>query len=139
MYKKNKTKKVVFVVSFGTYNNNLLVSVGQTYKELQNSAKKLLFKGTILDNEDVNYYITDQCVSGLFHKTNTGDYVIWLKEFSNKWYSYEVLLHELHHVVHNFSYFTAMTREMEAQAYLFEHLFRESRKRLVNYHEKNIQ
>ena len=56
--------------------------------------------------------------------------VLVLRPFEDKWEYLEVLMHEIHHVVQHFAKRKKMFEEIEAQAYLFEHLFRSIRRKL---------
>ena len=57
-----------------------------------------------------------------------GAAIIRLRSYRNQWYFWETLLHEIHHYVEQLSEQCGFDDELEAKAYLQEHLFRSIRR-----------
>jgi len=131
---KKKTK-FNYIQSCGTYNTEILVSVGTNYKELLACAKRLkLAKKNIKALEDDKEEILPLMERvACFMNLPTGS-ILWIKEYEDEWTFYEYLIHEIFHAVYlMLGQDQRMMKEDEAMAYQLEFLFREIRRKLQNH------
>ena len=124
---KKRVKKI-FVQSTHIYRNDILVCVDATWEDVTKFAKPELIKkiepyknlfNEVLLGKQMGYAVN--CDGWLF---------LILPKFKDNWDYWEVLIHELHHIVFYLSETKMLEKEMEAQAYLFEWLFRQIRRKL---------
>lgn len=137
MKKKNKKKpvKTIFVQDWGTYPNQTLVCLGAKPKEILAYAKRIKAKPILLKwlTEEVDKSIKESIEKDHlgFFMHNDGRSILWLREFTDNWDFYGVLLHELHHAVFVIlGSNKKMEEEIEAQAYQFEYLFQQIRRKI---------
>ena len=140
MKKKNKFGIRAFVQHWGCYPTETVVIVGTRRQEdVMWLLKKLSVEKGVL--KDVDTWIANNDLglesdNGLYLNINAGGRVftaIFLKEWPKKatWKHYQVLMHELHHAVHDcLGRRRGMMDEWEAQAYAQEMLFEHIRRKL---------
>lgn len=137
------SKKFWYVQDWGTYPNQTLVFIGYTEPEaLVVMKKEKMNKETTAHFEkdiftDVNFVAS---VAGfVWHDTETAATLLFLPKFEDDWHSYEVLMHEVVHLVLNglvkdrrFVDFVGSRHHLEQEgiAYQVEYLFRSIRRRL---------
>ena len=138
MKRKTKQKKFVFLQDIDPYFADVLVCAGVSLEEAKRFVKKE-FKpsfrkpfaewldsdkelfDTLLRKEMKGYTIFDKKKIYL---------AILLQEVQDDWQYWETLMHELHHLVEHVSNVRMLDDEIEAKAYLQEHLFRSIRRKL---------
>ena len=136
--KKKKLVKCLFIEDCGIFQNQILVGVGVSYKEIIDFSKKEKandwFTKGLEERKDIIESLIKEGKTGFVMEGNDlrGAFLLWLEKYDWKdWHTIEVLLHELHHLV----YFTARQKsfemELEAQAFLFEDLFHRMRRKLA--------
>ena len=131
-----KKKSKHFITACGTYPNQILISVGGTYKEMVDYLVKE--KIDITDFQEFKEHIenfTGKGDKGFEMMNEKGQILLYLKEFKDNWETYEVLLHEVCHIVQDLFDQRGMVGEKEAFAYELEYLFRNIRK-LLNHLNK---
>ncbi len=129
-------KKTIFVQSYGTYTNEILVIVGikdkkKVFQYLKKIKAKVDFSKWVLTDFDDWKESVGGKHKGLFcwnEKVNGA--VLVLRETDDSWEYWEVLMHECHHIVQHLAKTKGMYDEAEAQAYLFEFLFHSLRRKL---------
>ena len=128
-----KPFKTIFLQDWGTYSYQTVVTVGLHREDILRWAKKNLspkkFKA-IQDNEELKEDL--EFCEGYFIwvKGNAKISVLWLREWSTKWFWIDTLAHELNHAIHAWADYAVLTEEDEAKAYQFEYLFRKMREEL---------
>lgn len=132
-----KRKPLIFVQDFGTYTNEMLVLVGvenkkEVFTYLKRIKAKVDFSKWVLEDFDSwKERIEEKKQKGLFcWNDEVEGTVLLLRPFEDTWEYWEVLLHEIHHAVDYLVKNNLMEKEIEAQAYLFEYLFRSIRRKL---------
>ena len=131
---KKKVKKIksrIFVQKANPYRYEILVSVGATGKQVA----RFLAKGSHRKYVEENLEYFDEIIEGKFlgraiHVKQIKFMALVLPRFKNEWDYYESLIHELNHIVYFISDDRTFKDEMEAQAYLQEHLFHEIRRKI---------
>lgn len=121
-----KTKKI-FVQNWGTYQNDTLVCIGVTFEEICKYCHKKLF---IAPNPEIEKTIKEGYPAQTYVNEDHSS-ILWMRKFKNNWQSFEILLHEIHHLVYNIFGLKGMEKEKEAQAYQFEYLFHNIRRKLT--------
>lgn len=125
---QNTSKKIFsknFVISNGSYNENILVSVGTIWEDINIFAKQYnrTKKDITLDKQ-----LFDGKCDGFFDDESM---VLWLRSWNNKEYDYDVLRHECHHVAQILlGQKRGMNDELEALAYQQDYLIDTIRKEL---------
>lgn len=135
MKRTHKKFSANFSINNGSYDEVLLVSVGTNFKELETYAKQHGFKDLhlLLDDSD-----KEPVCDGLF----SDDYnILWIRNWTNKEYDYDVLRHECHHICQLLlAEKRGMSNELEAlayhQDYLIDTIRKEVRKRWGVYKDK---
>ncbi len=130
-------KQTIFIQSYGTYTNEVLVIVGiedkkKVFKFLKKARVKADMSKWILENFDdwVSALKTKNKGQFCFNDKGDGGTVLMLRQTHDSWEYWEILLHETNHIVHHLAKMRGMTDEMEAQAYLQEFLFHSIRRKL---------
>ena len=131
-----KNKEMMFVQTCETYQNEILVLVGATDKnKLFRYLKKIKARAdfslwVLEDFSDWEKNIKSE-KKGLFcWNKNVEGLVLFLRPLKNDWEYWETLMHEIQHIVQHLAKCKGMNDEPEAQAYLFEFLFRSIRRKL---------
>ena len=133
--KKKLKQNQLFIQNFGTYTDEILVMIGlHEKKELLRFMKKHRVKVDIakwiLENYDEWKKEEHQ---GMFAwNDEIRAKILILRSPADAWDYWEVLMHEIHHVVFHTAKQKSLTEETEAQAYLFEYLFHHIRKKIMN-------
>ena len=137
--KNRKTKPLMWVEDIDPYHSGLLVLVGvEDKKEVFRYLKKIKalvpFSKWVLTEFD-DWKETMEKNSGQFcwnDKLEGGGSgaVLMLRPYADAWNYWEILIHELCHVVNRLGKQKGFLEEMEAQAYLQEHLFHSIRRKL---------
>jgi hypothetical protein len=122
-----KETKYYFIQNWGTYSNQTLVIVGYDYKETVKILKRYKQAEPFIN------IMTEDKLENDFVLTKDGKTLLYLRYFEDAWDWYEVLMHEIHHLVH---FVIAEQRQMadepDAQAYQFEYLFKNIRRKIQN-------
>lgn len=131
-----KKKEIIFVQEYGTYTNQLLVLVGiEDKKKIFDYLKKVKaeagFSKWVLEDFDGWKEDIKKKNMALFCRNDTVEgTVLVLRSYEDTWEYWECLMHEIHHIVQHLAKIKGMFEEVEAQAYLFEFLFRSIRRKL---------
>ena len=126
-------KPTIFWQDTGIFGDDFVFAIGKNKKQILAFAKKadshvkrLLEE---LEDQDLSKELrTGMTLAG--RHTNVVA-LIYLPEMSDTWYSWETLMHECHHAVYHVSKKNGFEEEMEAQAYLFVHLFHNIRRKIM--------
>lgn len=124
--------KKIFIQDWGTYSNETLVCINVSFDEIVKWTIKNKYKVPVLIQEPEE---TRECIKeapGFVVIGSDHTSLLWMKEFRDKWEFYETLMHEVHHLVHGIFSHKRMLHEKDANAYQFEYLFREIRRKLKN-------
>lgn len=128
-------KPKIFIQDCGSYTNEILVICGATKKETYSFMKKKKIKHSCAKwvLEDFDHWQEKL-------KTDSGALFAWnsqicamamiLNKPKNDWRFFENLLHECHHAVWQITKQKAIQEEPENQAYLFDFLFRNIRRKI---------
>lgn len=139
MAKKSKVKKYYYIQSWGTYASDTLVFVGYDFNGILKVLKKYKQDGFIefLKNDtSLKTNISNNNYKGYAIGYNTKS-ILLLKEYKNDWKCFDIILHEIHHLVYIIlGQERDMKNEMEAQAYQFEYLFKNIRQKLNKVFDK---
>lgn len=136
MKKKKQSKSVIFIQSYGTYSNEMLVLVGvQDKKDIykfckKNKVKFEFTKWVLNDFNDWKASIIKRHTALFCCNEDIQGVVVMLRPFEDTWEYWENLIHELHHAVQHMAKKRMMFEEAEAQAYLLEFLFHNIRRKL---------
>lgn len=135
---RKKQKPFIFLLNGGTYDDLTLVSIGATQEEIQAFAKK-----NKIDKVYAEWVSTADpnktTLSGNFVYGNKerGWTYLQLKEYEDLWWFWEMLMHELSHLVDQVLIsFRRMENETEARAYQLEYYFHTLRKALQKHYGK---
>jgi len=133
-------KKYLFTQDCGIFLNQILIAVNCQYKDILDYAKKYgnkeFIDGIIQYKKTINSLLTKKGFVILNKTLNYGG-LLYLENFENKWRYLKTLLHEIHHLVFMVARQKNFEDEMEAQAYLFDYLFSDIRRKLFDKIEKD--
>ena len=126
-------KPTIFWQDTGIFGDDFVFAIGKNKKQILAFAKKadshvkrLLEE---LEDQDLSKELrTGMTLAG--RHTNVVA-LIYLPKMSDTWGSWETLMHECHHAVYHISKKNGCEEEMEAQAYLFVHLFHNIRRKIM--------
>lgn len=126
-----KKKPIVFIQSCPPYSHTVLICSGVTSSkqiEKVTSTEKVL--KWVKDNGQIFADVLNGKTEAM--SVNHDKFLILiLKPYKNKWIFWDTLVHELNHIVFWLSEMKMLEKEMEAQAYLQEYLFREIRRKFL--------
>lgn len=131
-------KPTIFWQDTGIFGGDFVFAIGKNKKQILAFAKKadshvkrLLEE---LEDQDLRKELrTGMTLAG--RHTNVVA-LIYLPEMSDTWDSWEILMHECHHAVYHISKKSGFEEEIEAQAYLFVHLFHNIRRKIMRAQPK---
>ena len=130
MKKKNP---IIFIQPIDPYKTDALIACDISQEEIVKWLKKQKVRKDFLDwvETDKNTFEVLEKNMAIFcwNEKIRGNMII-LKNYKDSWEFWETLMHEIHHLVFEMSKRKMMLEEMEAQAYLFEHLFHSIRRKL---------
>lgn len=134
--KKKYKKPKIFTQGMGTYADQLLVICGASKKEVFSFLKKgkasVKFSEWVLNDFSHWEESIKNRVKGLFcFNDEIQGAVLFIGPVDDDWGYWQILMHEIHHVVFKISHQKAFVDEIEAQAYLFEFLFKEIRRKMM--------
>lgn len=150
--KKGKTKsksrsrhsrkpKQSWCQSTGQWNKEIFVCTGFNAKEILKGIKRIGAKDWFLTYAEGQLVTWQKLIDGgcafVAREPVHGAYVMRLRPYSDSWDFWEVLIHELNHLVDYMAEGQAFEGETEAKAYLIEHLFHEIRRKLQGVVPKN--
>jgi hypothetical protein len=134
---KRIKKPKIFVQECGTYSNEILVLCGaskmDTFRFLKKIKAKVSFTKWVLEDfDDWNKKVSGENDGMFCYNTECAGTVLVLKPIKGDgdWKYWETLMHEVHHIVFWLSEQKAFKGETENQAYLFDHLFRNIRRKI---------
>jgi len=131
-----KKKEIIFVQECGTYTNQILVLIGcqdknKLFKYLKKIKTKADFaKWVLQDFDNWKEDIKNKNIGQFCYNNQVEGTVLVMQHYEDSWEYWEVLMHEIHHVVQYLAEGKGMLKEIEAQAYLFEFLFRSIRRKI---------
>lgn len=138
-------KPLIFVQDIDPYKHQMLVCVGATHAQTLQWLKKNKFTKESQEFFKTCGDIFDRVMSGRkagmvkYGKKKGREYLIMVlphfKGVLGTWDYWDTLLHETHHIVDWIADYAMLDGEMEAKAYLHEHLFRSIRRRIYNLHK----
>lgn len=134
---KKRFKNLMFVQTCGTYTDEILVIVGEfkkteVFKYLKKVKAKVDYSKWVLNDYDEWLRVIKEEAKGLFcFNDKVSGTVLMLRKPEDTWEYWEVIMHEVHHIVQKLSKKNKMFEEAEAQAYLFEYLFRQLRRKIM--------
>ena len=115
----------------------MTVCVGANHGEILTFAKKHNYRKELLEYIKENPEDYDLISSGdkgrFIYNHKIRFLFLVLEHYEDNWDFWENLLHEIHHAVFRFAQIKSFEKETELQARLFEHLFRDIRKKLQGY------
>lgn len=134
---RKKIQPILFVQDTEIFGDELLVCIGLNTQEIfQNIRKKRLGKDK-LSKEFIAWmeynkgaWESHEGKDG-FTLSNNNFMVLTVYTVEDSWEFWETLMHEIHHVVFMIIKRKNLYTEMEAQAYLFEYLFRSIRRKIM--------
>lgn len=126
-------KPTIFWQDTGIFGDDFVFAIGKNKKQILAFAKKAdsHVKRLLEELEDqdlIKELRTGMTLAG--RHTNVVA-LIYLPKMSDTWGSWETLMHECHHAVYHISKKNGCEEEMEAQAYLFVHLFHNIRRKIM--------
>lgn len=130
--KKKKQKKIIFIQDCGIYSNEIIVAANAEKKDIIAFLKKQKIK-----KEGLKWIEKEEKAFEVFKQNNAlvahsdGRFMLLLRAVEDCWDYWECLLHELNHIVWYIARGKMFQEEMEAQAYLQEHLFHKIRRKLM--------
>jgi len=130
--KKRIKKPIIFIQNCGIYNNDIVVSSGADKKQIiawlkkQKNVAKDAIKWIEKETEGLERYKINEGTV-LY---DSGRFLLLLKPYDDNWEYWEVLIHELHHIVFDIAEIKSFEKETEAQAYLQAYLFNKIRRKL---------
>jgi hypothetical protein len=127
----SRVKKFFFIQDSGIFKQEIAVSIGHSKDEILKLAKKEKFKQEFFGVLDDSNFRTNETEGAVYFdvKTNT----VWLlemKAYEDTWEFWEILLHEIVHIVQRLRRKMWIENEDEAEAYLAEHLFHSIRRKI---------
>lgn len=128
---KKKIVRKVFIQPADPYGVDILVcagvSHGRALKKIKNHSKGYEF---IEEQGNIFRDVLSGKKMGTSIRSDEGYFCIVFPLVEDAWWYWELLIHELHHIVYWLAEVKLSPGEMEAQAYLQEYLFREIRRKL---------
>ena len=126
-------KTNIIIQDCGIFTNEIIIATGKTKKEIlsfMKNKKNQISKDAIkwIEDEEKGFEIKKEC-NGVVME-NDGMMIMLLPPFDDEWSYWEIVLHETHHVVQFITKNKYMEKEVEAQCYLHEYLFRSIRRKL---------
>ena len=120
--------KRLFIVDCGTYPNEILVAIGSNYNEIISflKKKKLSLDGFEKHKEVIEKNCTYRGSAMMF---KNGYLLLQIEKYREEWDWYEVLMHEVCHVV-QYIFEHREIEDDEAFAYQLEYLFKTVRRRV---------
>lgn len=130
--KATKQKPIIFIQDHGTYTNETVCCFGGTKKDI------LAYLKRIKSTKDAYQWILSDfddekpSEQGFVLSNSHGHTLLWMFPYKNYWKFWEILIHELSHLVDVvLSDQKKMMQETEARAYQIEFLFRSIRRKLM--------
>jgi|TARA_R100001530_G_scaffold130036_1_gene100698 hypothetical protein len=124
-------KPILFIQGSGIFINEILVCVGAEKKDIIAFVKKKKLNKDLIkwvsDDEKIWDFRANFPSFFAFNHKN-GHSILFLEPFKDDWAYWEMLIHEIAHIVHTLAIQKAFTEEEEAKAYLSEYLFRSIRR-----------
>ena len=133
--KIKKQKPIIFIQDCGIFSNDVLVASGAGQQQILKflKSRKHIPKEAIkwIEGETRAFKLLDENkgVSGW----KDGRLLLLLRPVNDDWDYWETLLHEVHHLVSAVVRYKRMWKEIEAQAYFAEYLFRHIRRKLMGF------
>ena len=128
-------KKHIFVQDCGILNFDIVVLVGvdeKYFKDWSKKNRKLICKEEadyILEN--IDFTLDDKNSDGFLHYNyEKGYFVLVTKEAVDEWDYWTILLHEITHAAQHLSEKYYFKGEREFEAYMFEYLFKNIRRKI---------
>jgi hypothetical protein len=131
-------KKGCFFVPAHPYRHDIYVCVNSTCEDAVrkiDSGEKEYIEFLKYHKKRFDLVLSEKQKAYAIQKQDSGDTMIILGEPTDDWEYWEVLMHEIHHIVFYLTESKNLDGEMEAQAYLQEYLFRVIRRKLCGIKE----
>lgn len=134
--KEKMLKEYIDYIPIDIYKSGLFVVAGVTdknkvFKWLKKNKAHIVTSKAILEEFDkITESLKDDVLGLHMYVVETNHKIIFLKTPKNCWDYWETLMHELHHMVYYETKESSLEKETEAQAYLFEYLFRTIRRKI---------
>lgn len=128
--------KKIFVYKSEIVNSDILICIGVNLKDIKKWADKKgtkEFRQMIKENGLRKFDKAMEKNAGFVHNIVNGKksfYILWMENFTNRWESFEILLHEIVHFKQFQFINKAVDNEIEFEAYFIESTFRELRRLL---------
>lgn len=126
-----------FLQDWGTYQNQTIVVVGMTQKQIVSLMRRRKFDKVAIDafeaDDEIPKFFCEENKGGVWH--HDGKTVMWLREWKDDWDHHETIVHECFHLVVEI---LGRQKNMgfsheEALAYQQEYLWRNIRRKLQGY------
>jgi hypothetical protein len=130
-------KELLFIQKCGHYSNEILVLAGVQDKKTvfrflkKKKVKKESSKWVLENFDEWNEEMKEKQKGLVCFNTEIKCLVLVLRKPDDSWDYWTSLLHEVHHLVYEISHQKYFVDEGENQAYLFEFLFTEIRRKLM--------
>ncbi len=128
-----KIPKIAYIQTWGTYDDEMLVTVGMNFDEIVKEMKRLKItkevSGDFIARKLEFLDMIESTSAHLWVFTN-GQTLLYFPNWKHDWEHWDTLLHEICHAVHHtLGKHKRMMYEDEAKAYQIEFLFREIRRK----------
>lgn len=125
---KSKPPKI-FVQECNPYEQDVLVAVDATKKDVMKffahkHANPIFTKWIKGNYDELKDLIKNKNAGFVWNDEVPGAWILFLKPLKDNWEYWETLMHEVHHIVLKLAKDKWMLEETEAQAYIFEYIFR---------------
>jgi hypothetical protein len=125
-------KKYISYFDADIFKCETLLSIACSYEDIVKfSNKKFIdrqFRKFIESREKIIKKNIDFANGFVCFDKNNGFGILWMKEFTDVWDNYEILVHELYHLVDYISEQKQIEEGGEARAYLMEYVFNKTRR-----------
>lgn len=130
----SRPRKQSFIESVDPYRKDIFVCTGfKDTSEIIKAGKKMKLNKDFIDFIERNREKTDSTIkdnAAFLAVTPKSAGIMCLRPYHDTWEFWETLIHELNHYMKFLSENIGMENEIEAQAYLQEHLFHKIRRKL---------
>ncbi len=130
--KATKQKSIIFIQDHGTYSNETVCCFGGTKKDILAYLKRIKATKSAIQFVSKDFPEKYPSENGFIIYSDNGQTVLWMFPYKNCWKFWDILIHELSHLVDVvLSKQKCMSEETEARAYQIEFLFKTIRRKLM--------